>query len=148
MLGNRLRRARTGKGLSLHQVELQTNGVFKASIVGAYERGERSISVRRLSMLVDLYGTTVARIIAPVSNTKTNADSGEGVRIHLPSVSNLPNRQRIVVQRFIDHIKQRRGDPASEVLTLRGEDLLTIACVLGVSEDVLSHTIQHGSVTS
>lgn len=137
MIGNRLRSARIRKGLSLHQVELQTNAVFKSSIVGAYERGERNISIRRLGVLVGFYGTTVENIIAPVEGRMTSTDSGEGFRVHLASVSNLPNKQRVVVQRFIDHIKERRGDPASEILTLREDDLLAIACVLGVSQDTL-----------
>jgi transcriptional regulator with XRE-family HTH domain len=43
-VGERLRNIRLQKGLSLHDVELASSKEFKASVLGAYERGERSIS--------------------------------------------------------------------------------------------------------
>lgn len=56
-LGQRLRAARRHRGWSLGDVESQTDGEFKASVVGAYERGERAISVQRFARLSDIYGT-------------------------------------------------------------------------------------------
>ncbi|MGH2784069.1 MAG: helix-turn-helix domain-containing protein, partial [Actinomycetota bacterium] len=47
-VGERLRAIRLQKGLSLHDVEQASTKEFKASVLGAYERGERSISVPRL----------------------------------------------------------------------------------------------------
>ena len=38
------------------EVEAFTDGEFKASVVGAYERGERAISVQRLTRLAEVYG--------------------------------------------------------------------------------------------
>ena len=46
-VGDRLRNIRLQKGLSLHDVEQRSGKEFKASVLGAYERGERSISVPR-----------------------------------------------------------------------------------------------------
>src|SRR5581483_3457137 len=40
---DRLRPIRRQKGLSLHEVEAMSNEEFKASVLGAYERGERVI---------------------------------------------------------------------------------------------------------
>ena len=42
-LGERMRAIRQQKGLSLNEVEQSTNQEFKASVMGAYERGERII---------------------------------------------------------------------------------------------------------
>jgi transcriptional regulator with XRE-family HTH domain len=42
-VGERLRNIRLQKGLSLHDVEQHSSKEFKASVLGAYERGERSI---------------------------------------------------------------------------------------------------------
>src|ERR671910_734300 len=50
-VGERLRNIRLQKGLSLHDVEERSGKEFKASVLGAYERGERSISVPRLQRL-------------------------------------------------------------------------------------------------
>lgn len=45
--GARLRAVRRQLDLSLHDVEVASNLEFKASVLGAYERGERAISVPR-----------------------------------------------------------------------------------------------------
>ena len=50
-VGDRLRAIRRQKGLSLHDVEARSRQEFKASVLGAYERGERAISVPRLLRL-------------------------------------------------------------------------------------------------
>ena len=47
-VGERLRQIRQQKKLSLQEVENSTQQEFKASVMGAYERGERMISVPRL----------------------------------------------------------------------------------------------------
>ena len=53
-VGERLRAIRRQKGLSLQEVEAASRQEFKASVVGAYERGERAISVPRLQRLAAL----------------------------------------------------------------------------------------------
>src|SRR5438270_12988107 len=54
-VGERLRAIRRQKGLSLHYVEARSSLEFKASVLGAYERGERAISVPRLLRLAEIY---------------------------------------------------------------------------------------------
>ena len=55
-----LRVIRKSKGLSLNKVELLSNGVHKAVVVGSYERGSRSISVDKLIKLAILYDVPVS----------------------------------------------------------------------------------------
>ncbi|HZA78464.1 MAG TPA: helix-turn-helix transcriptional regulator [Acidimicrobiales bacterium] len=51
-LGARLRSPRRQQHLSLQAVETASHHeIFKASVLGAYERGDRAISVRRLQRL-------------------------------------------------------------------------------------------------
>jgi transcriptional regulator with XRE-family HTH domain len=54
-IGDRLRAIRRQQGLSLHDVEARSGQEFKASVLGAYERGERALSVTRLLRLAELY---------------------------------------------------------------------------------------------
>ena len=54
-VGTRLRAIRRQKGMSLHDVEARSSQEFKASVLGAYERGERAISVPRLMRLAEIY---------------------------------------------------------------------------------------------
>ena len=52
-VGERLRVIRKQKRLSLQEVEARSNQEFKASVLGAYERGERALSVPRLDQRVN-----------------------------------------------------------------------------------------------
>src|SRR3981081_4456845 len=62
-VGERLRNVRFQKALSLHDVEVTSRDEFKASVLGAYERGERSISVPRLQRLARFYGVPVDQLL-------------------------------------------------------------------------------------
>ena len=52
-LGARLRAIRTQQGLSLHGVEEKSRGRWKAVVVGSYERGDRAVTVQKLSELAE-----------------------------------------------------------------------------------------------
>src|SRR3712207_5844696 len=62
-VGNRLRAIRKQKRLSLQEVEASSNQEFKASVLGAYERGERAISVPRLQRLARYYSVPVDQLL-------------------------------------------------------------------------------------
>ena len=62
-VGERLRAVRKQKRLSLQAVEASSGQEFKASVLGAYERGERSISVPRLQRLATFYAVPVDQLI-------------------------------------------------------------------------------------
>ncbi|MGH9133215.1 MAG: helix-turn-helix domain-containing protein, partial [Ilumatobacteraceae bacterium] len=63
LVGERLRTIRKQKRLSLHEVESQSDQEFKASVLGAYERGERAISVPRLARLALIYEAPVDQLL-------------------------------------------------------------------------------------
>ncbi|NLA35082.1 MAG: helix-turn-helix transcriptional regulator, partial [Actinobacteria bacterium] len=58
-VGERIRVIRRQKRLSLQEVEAASGQEFKASVLGAYERGERAISVPRLQRLAKFYRVPV-----------------------------------------------------------------------------------------
>ncbi len=62
-LGANLRKARLQTGWSLQMVSKQTEEEFKASVVGAYERGERAITVERFHRLCGFYGVHPVAVI-------------------------------------------------------------------------------------
>src|SRR3954462_1301525 len=63
-IGEALRLARRRKRLSLREVEAGTAHEFKASVLGAYERGERAISVPRLQRLSRFYGVSLTELFS------------------------------------------------------------------------------------
>ncbi|MGB7859877.1 MAG: helix-turn-helix transcriptional regulator [Acidimicrobiia bacterium] len=97
-VGQRLRAARRQRGWSLGEVEAQTVGEFKASVVGAYERGERAISVQRFVRMAEIYGVPAADLL-PASalveglvidlDALTNEDSGDLVDRYLAAIQLL-----------------------------------------------------------
>src|SRR6187549_788993 len=62
-VGERLRSVRKQKRLSLQAVEAASQQEFKASVLGAYERGERAISVPRLQRLARFYNVPVDQLL-------------------------------------------------------------------------------------
>src|SRR6266851_1621408 len=62
-VGDRLRKIRRQQGLSLQAVEATSDREFKASVLGAYERGERAISVPRLQRLARFYAVPVDQLL-------------------------------------------------------------------------------------
>lgn len=81
VVGSRLRSVRKQKKLSLQAVEAMSELEFKASVLGAYERGERSISVPRLQRLASLYDVPIDQLlpkdpynISSVSNDLNDLD--------------------------------------------------------------------------
>ena len=55
MVGSRLRSIRRQRGLSLQDVQKLSDQEFKAAVLGAYERGERSLSLPRLQRLAQFF---------------------------------------------------------------------------------------------
>ena len=76
-LGERLRAVRRQRGLSLEAVDRASKREFKDSVLSAYERGDRTISVPRLRRLAELYGTTVDELLPPAGKPRrlTGAES-------------------------------------------------------------------------
>ncbi len=63
ILGAKLRTARRSRGLSLQALQTLTGGEFKMSAVGAYERGERALTVEKLDRLCTIYGVHPISVI-------------------------------------------------------------------------------------
>ncbi len=74
VVGTRLRSVRKQKKLSLQAVEAMSELEFKASVLGAYERGERSISVPRLQRLAALYDVPIDQLLPKDSNNTATSE--------------------------------------------------------------------------
>src|SRR6202023_4007461 len=72
-VGERLRNVRKQQRLSLQAVEAASRQEFKASVLGAYERGERAISVPRLQRLAKFYNVPVDQLLP-----RDGSDNGWG----------------------------------------------------------------------
>src|SRR5436853_7894487 len=62
-VGARLRSLRKQRGLTLQQVEVLSNKRLKGSLLAAYERGDRNISVTPLPHKTTLYSLPVNQLL-------------------------------------------------------------------------------------
>ena len=88
-LGARLRAIRTQQGLSLHGVEEKSQGRWKAVVVGSYERGDRAVTVQRLSELADFYGVPVNELL-PEGHAGMVIEPSSRIVIDLEQLSSVP----------------------------------------------------------
>lgn len=121
-LGVRLRAARRQRGWSLGEVETHTEGEFKASVVGAYERGERALSVQRLVSLADVYGVPPADLLPLFAGD-------QAALIDLDTLADADDDD--LVERYLAAIQflRREGSPDE----VRDSDKAVIASLLGSS---------------
>lgn len=146
-LGERLRNVRQQQGLSLHDVESNSDGRMKASVVGAYERGERAISVARLRALADFYRVPIARLLPESGTPVPGVGRGHGVRIDLTRLEPA-DPDLVVLDRYLRSIQARRGDYNGRVLTVRGADLQTLAAVLDTVPDELRQRLVDAGIAT
>lgn len=139
LLGTRLRAIRSQKGLSLQDVQEESNDYWKAAVVSSYERGERNISVVRLEELARFYGVPIAELL-PSDEIPQPVVRPDRARIvlDLTGLDDLPHHERDTLTRFTEAIQLRRGDYNGRVLTLREDDLDNLALLYQESQDELA----------
>ena len=149
-VGKRLRSIRKQRGLSLQDVQRLSDQEFKAAVLGAYERGERSLSLPRLRRLGDFYGVPVGQLLPQESSTETPATTtlSGGLTLDLNRIENLSGQDAVVVERFLRGIQMLRQDFNGRVLTVRGDDLRTLAMLLDESETDFSERLIQLGVTA
>ncbi len=139
-VGERLRSIRRQRGFSLQDVQSASEGEFKAAVLGAYERGERSLSVPRLHRLAGYYGVPVVQLLPPEPAAATADQTGRKVTIDLGRLDQLDGPVGEILERFLASIQVERQDFNGKVLTVRAEDLLLLSRLIG-DGDVFSDRI-------
>ena len=142
-VGRRLRAIRKQKGLSLQDVEAISEQEFKASVLGAYERGERSLSLPRMQRLSGFYGVPIDQLLPP-DETRQNRGitwSSGGIRIDLSRLEDMQSTSADILERFLRAIQLMRQDFNGRVLTIRRSDLQLLSGLLNDSDDALSDVL-------
>jgi transcriptional regulator with XRE-family HTH domain len=139
LVGNTLRRVRREIGLSLLDVEERSTGEFKASVLGAYERGERAMSLHRLDRLAAIYEVPVGRLL-PSREPDANPDArlpagGSRLCIDVDRLARLDEPGFRSLADYLRGIQVRRDDLGGSSVTVRDADRLAIAAILRVPEN-------------
>jgi transcriptional regulator with XRE-family HTH domain len=151
-VGERLRNVRRQQRLSLQAVEASSGQEFKASVLGAYERGERAISVPRLQRLAKFYNVPVDQLLPkdagaePEWATDSNGEDVDlrdsfaeesKVTIDLVRLDADDAPERSLLGRYLSTIQVQRQDFNGRVLTVRKDDLRAIACLLDIQPELI-----------
>jgi transcriptional regulator with XRE-family HTH domain len=139
-LGEHLRRLRKQKGLSLLDVEAASAEEFKASVLGAYERGERAISASRLVRLAEIYRLPVQAMLPSVDGAEASPAVGLAIDLERLSQSEAPEAK--TAARYVRHLQAQRGEWAGRVFRIRAEDVRALACACDVGPDDLVKTFE------
>jgi transcriptional regulator with XRE-family HTH domain len=149
-VGDRLRAIRRQKGMSLQDAEEASAQEFKASVLGAYERGERAISVPRLQRLARFYNVPVDQLLPRDVGPGFRSSGGEDSLLDLTRSAPEPARKVIIdltrleelvgpsgemLTRYLAMIQVQRQDFNGRMLTIRRDDLRAIACILDTTVD-------------
>jgi transcriptional regulator with XRE-family HTH domain len=134
-VGQRLRAIRQQKGLSLNQVEIRSDFEFRSSVLGAYERGERSLAVGRMMRLATIYGVPADQLLPGAALDPHGAGQpGRPLRINLPAVARLGGPEGEHLRRQLGLVQLVRQDFNGKVMTVRRDDERVIAGLFGVRQ--------------
>jgi transcriptional regulator with XRE-family HTH domain len=143
-----MRAVRRQRGLTLLAVEAASAGEFKASALGAYERGDRAISVARLERLSALYEVPIEALLPATPHSAPGAPGAAAraeplvhgrIRIDLGRLRAAEEPEAATLRRFVFSIQRDREDFNGRVITIRDDDVRAIAAAMGLAAgDVVS----------
>jgi transcriptional regulator with XRE-family HTH domain len=146
-LGESLRKIRIQKNMSLQDVQGASEGRWKAAVVGAYERGDRNVTVAKLSELAEFYGVPVSEIIPDDGTPTAPIDARRRVILNLEGLDRVPEEDRDPISRFATAIQVQRGDFNGRVLTIREDDLMALALLYQTSASELHRRLRSWGLT-
>ncbi len=158
-VGLRLRKVRKQQRLSLQAVEAATGQRFKASVLGAYERGERAVSVPRLQGLAEFYNVPVDQFLPrndmpepdwsderrgdnPDAHAERSNGTAGKVTIDLTKLEEAPAPERDLLGRYLRMIQVQRQDFNGRVLTIRADDLRAMACLIDTQPEMIRNRLE------
>ena len=125
-LGRVLREIRLSKKWSLRDFEIASGGRIKDVVLGSYERGSRSISVSKLTIIAATYCVPMSAFF-PIEPKIQPENPPERVIIDLRKLRSAlltpQTRTVLLLDQFTKGIITQRNDWNGEVLSLRASDL-------------------------
>ncbi|MEE9297985.1 MAG: helix-turn-helix domain-containing protein [Acidimicrobiia bacterium] len=149
-VGAMLRSIRKQRGLSLQDVQRLSEGEFKAAVVGAYERGERSLSMPRLHRLSRFFQVPISQFLPQEEEGERTMEplpSG-GVTIDLNRLERMSGTDAVIFNRFLRSIQMMRQDFNGKVLTIRRDDLRLLGLLIDQSEEAFSDRLAELGLTT
>ena len=140
----RLRAIRISRSLSLSDVEVLSKGGLKAVVLGSYERGARTLSVKRAITIAALYDVPLSQLFT--EELPVEVISAERTVIDLRAVNKRAHdathpsyENYLLLARLAQRVVRSRQDWNGEVLSIRQSDMETISVLF---DQPISHVLQ------
>jgi len=136
----RLRSIRLSRNLTLADVESKSHKKLRAVALGSYERGDRTLSVKKASELSDFYEVPLSYLLTGHSPTQglTHKIVMDLRRVReLSVISTTQSLTQRILFSFLFGIIKERQDFNGEVLSLRTSDIEYLTITIGCSDEEL-----------
>jgi len=127
---DKLRMIRKSKGWSLQDVERNSNGKWKAVVIGSYERSDRAISLKKAISLMEFYQVPISELFPQITPEVRSRRVSLNLTRLIEDKGEIGERLKV----FTKSISDRRKDWNGKLLTIRANDLQFLALILGLSE--------------
>jgi transcriptional regulator with XRE-family HTH domain len=133
----RMRLIRESRHLTLIQAARLSNGELTAIALGSYERGDRSVSARKLISIAQLYEVPISELFEAPKKYMIE----ERISIDVRKILTTSNPSAQKITEIIRNIARMRGDWNGEVISLRAQDLKNFQVFSGLGEDEIKKVI-------
>ena len=136
-LQTRMRLIRESRHLTLTQAAKLSKGQITAIALGSYERGDRSVSARKLITIANLYEVPVSELF----EASLNFMPDERISIDLRKILTTSNPIAQKITEVLRNIARMRGDWNGEVISLRAQDISNFQVFTGLSAEQIKQVM-------
>ena len=136
-LQTRMRLIRESRHLTLTQAAKLSQGQITAIALGSYERGDRSVSARKLITIANLYEVPISELFEPAHNFMPE----ERISIDLRKILTTSNPVAQKITQVLRNIARMRGDWNGEVISLRAQDISNFQVFTGLSAEQIKQVM-------
>lgn len=123
----KLRHIRNAQNLTLFEVEKLSGGRIKAVVLGSYERGARSLSVKRALEIAALYGIPADELFRGAPRKEISDPAKRTLDVRQLKKNFQQSAALTAVAHFAGEMQKRRNDWNGELISLRNTDFEILA---------------------
>jgi len=136
-LCTRMRLIRESRHLTLIQAAKLSNGEVTAITLGSYERGDRSVSARKLIVIAQLYEVPISELFEAPKKYMIE----ERISIDVRKILTASDPSAVKITSVIRNIARMRGDWNGEVISLRGQDINNFEVFTGLTSEEIAEVL-------
>ncbi|CAB4736158.1 unannotated protein [freshwater metagenome] len=130
-----IKAVRKSKGMTLRDVEIASAGIWKAVVIGSYERCDRALSIKKAINLANFYQVPLDELLG--LHHEYSQPTLEKITLDIRATNNSNGQEpgMDTVRNFATLICAKRRDWNGEVLSIRSSDLTTLALLVNRDEE-------------